>query len=177
MSFTTPPKPTNFTSKNKMEILSEFIRAFGTKAAFIAIVYVLVLILIMLDLWSGVMKSKRKKDYISSYGLQKTLNKIARYYNMLFAITVIDVIQMIAIYYSQHNGSVMFLPIIPLFTFFAAIFIGVIEAKSIYEKAEQKDKAKSAEVVRFIREALKDSETSKIIQNIIKEREENENSN
>jgi hypothetical protein len=161
-----------------MEILSDFFAVFGRKAAILTVVYILVFMLILLDLWSGVRKAKRKGDYISSYGLRKTLNKIARYYNMLFAVSVIDTLQMLAIFYAKYNDVVLFLPIFPVFTFLAAIFIGVIEVKSIYEKSDKKDKAKAADIINFLREVSKDSEAGRVIYNIFKERErENESDN
>jgi uncharacterized membrane protein len=149
-----------------MEILSDFFAVFGRKAAILTAVYILVFMLILLDLWSGVRKAKRKGDYISSYGLRKTLNKIARYYNMLFAVSVIDILQMLAVFYAKYNGVVLFLPILPVFTFLAAIFIGIIEVKSIYEKSDKKDKARAADTFGLLRELFGDSEAGRIINNI-----------
>jgi hypothetical protein len=169
-----------------MEALTGFFNILGLKLTFVVAIYILVLLLAFLDLWSGIRKAKRKGEYkglfrsrkerrkekkageyISSYGLRKTVNKIARYFNMLFAVTVIDIMQMLTVYKMEYDNVFVFLPILPIFTFLAGIFIGIIEIKSIYEKAEQKDKAKAAETAKFIREALKDRETTEIISNIL----------
>lgn len=175
-----------------MEVLSEFANILASKIAIISVLYVLVLFLIFSDLFSGIRKAKLKGDYsgffrprkknkdkvegeyISSYGLQKTVNKIARYYNMLFAVTAIDMMQMLGVFYMRYKESITFIPILPLFTFLAALFIGVIEIKSIYENAEQKEKAKAAQAARFIGEALKDTDTLRIVQNVLKQKDNEE---
>ena len=53
-------------------------------------IYMLVLLLIGADLWSGYRKAKAR----TSYMLRKTVDKIARYYNALLALTFVDCMQM-----------------------------------------------------------------------------------
>ena len=60
---------------------------------------------------------------------------------MLLVITAIDAVQMIAI--SQWDISTgHHLPILPFLTFLAAMFVGFIELKSIYENSEEKEQAR-----------------------------------
>lgn len=100
-------------------------------------IYVLVLLAIMADLWSGVRKAKKKGIARTSYGFRRTVEKLAKYYNALLALTVIDCMQMAAIWYLEtyYNYKI---PMIPIVTLIGAIGIGAIEVKSIYEKAEDK---------------------------------------
>ena len=177
-----------------MEVLHGFWEVLASKIPIIAAFYVIVLVLIMLDLWSGIRKAKLKGDYagffkprkkkkrkgeedgyISSYGLQRTVNKIARYGNMLFAITAIDIMQMLAVFYMRQKDAISFIPLIPLFTFLAAFFVCVIEVKSIYEKAEQKDKAKSAEAARILGELLRVSQAKDAVETVLSKIEERGN--
>ncbi len=96
----------------------------------LACIYSLVLVVIFLDLWAGIRKAKQRGEYRSSFGLRKTVEKVGKYYNMIFTITVIDAIQMLAI--SQINAQVKNqFPVIPFFTFLGAVFVGFIELKSI----------------------------------------------
>ncbi len=100
-------------------------------------IYMLVLFAILADLWSGVRKAKKNGIARSSYGFKRTVDKIARYYNVMLALTVIDFMQMSSIWYlEQFYGYhiIMF----PFITLLGAIGIGLIEVKSIYEKAEDK---------------------------------------
>lgn len=145
-----------------MNILTSFFAILSHKVVVLAIIYTLVLLFIFLDLWSGIRKAKAKKEFISSFGFRRTISKIARYFNMLFAVTIIDVIVMLAIFEAKLS-----IPIVPFFTFAAAFFIGIIEIKSIYEKAEQKDKAKVAEAAKIITQVLKDADNKEAILNFL----------
>lgn len=102
-------------------------------------IYMLVFLLIIADLWSGLRKAKQRGEIRSSYGLKKTVYKLAGYYNALLALTLIDCMQMGSIwyldtYYDYH------IPVFPIVTLVGAIGMGCIEIKSIYEKAEDKVK-------------------------------------
>lgn len=101
--------------------------------------YMLVLLAMMADLWSGVRKAKRVGIATSSYGYKRTIDKAVRYYNFLVALTIIDAMQMAAIWYLEQFYGYR-LPFFPFITLLGAISIGLIEIKSIYEKAEDKIK-------------------------------------
>ena len=100
--------------------------------------YFLVIIAIIADLWSGVRKAKINGVSRSSYGYRRTVDKIARYYNVLMALTVVDAMQMSSIWYLDTYYSYSKLPMFPFITLIGAIGICLIEIKSIYEKAEDK---------------------------------------
>lgn len=105
--------------------------------------YVLVLLAVACDLISGVRKAKRAGVVRSSYGFRRTVDKLARYYNLLIAISFVDCLQMAAIWYMEvYYGYkiVMF----PFITLLGAIGVCLIEVKSIYEKAEDKVKIDEA---------------------------------
>ena len=100
-------------------------------------IYVLVLLAILADLWSGVRKAKRNGVARSSYGFKRTIDKIARYYNVMLALSVIDAMQMASIWYLEKYYGYHW-PMFPVVTLMGAIGICLIEIKSIYEKAEDK---------------------------------------
>lgn len=99
--------------------------------------YIMVLLVIMADLWSGVRKAKKNGIARSSYGFKRTVDKIARYYNVLLALTVVDAMQMGSLWYLEKYYSYNW-PLFPVVTLIGAIGICLIEIKSIYEKAEDK---------------------------------------
>ena len=120
-----------------MEVLAPF----NTQLTILAIVYVLVFAVVMLDLSSGIMKAKRRGKLSSSYALRKTVDKLVRYFSMLLVISAIDAVQMLAI--SQWDATTGHnIPCLPLFTFLAAMFVGFIELKSIYENSDEKEQAR-----------------------------------
>lgn len=114
---------------------------FSIQLSVLAIVYVLVFFVIMLDLISGLGKAKRRGKLRSSYALRKTVDKLVRYFSMLLVITAIDTVQMLAI--SQWDISTgHHIPVLPFLTFLAAMFVGFIELKSIYENSDEKEQAR-----------------------------------
>ena len=95
--------------------------------------YMLVFMVVGADLWSGVRKAKRRGEVRSSYGFKRTVDKLARYYNLLIALTVVDCMQMGGVwyldgYYGYH------IPIFPVITLIGAIGLGCIEVRSDYQQ-------------------------------------------
>ncbi len=111
--------------------------------------YILVFLAMMADLWSGVRKAKQRGDRRTSYGYQRTVAKASRYYNMMIALTVIDAMQIIGVWYLSTFYDYR-LPIFPFITTIGAIGVGFIELKSIYEKAEDKAKNDYAQLAVLI---------------------------
>ena len=101
--------------------------------------YLLVLIAVLADLVSGVRKAKKMGVAQRSKAFRRTVDKLARYYNALFALSIVDAMQLIAIAYLRAVESLDSLPLFPLFTLLGAIGIALIELKSIFEKAEVKE--------------------------------------
>lgn len=100
-------------------------------------IYILVLVMIMADLWSGIRKARSLGEVRTSYGYKRTVGKVAQYYNVLIALTVVDSMQMSAVwYFEQYYGNQLWL--FPFMTLGGAFLLCLIEIKSIYEKAEDK---------------------------------------
>lgn len=114
---------------------------FTPQLTILSIVYILVFFVIMLDLGSGLAKAKRRGKLRSSYALRKTVDKLVRYFSMLLVISAIDAVQMLAVaQWDIATGHKI--PCLPALTFLAAIFVGFIELKSIYENSEEKEQAR-----------------------------------
>ena len=60
------------------------------------------LFFIAFDFWAGTRKAKQRGERIVSDGWQRTVRKIARYYNALLALVVVDAMQMASIWYLQE---------------------------------------------------------------------------
>lgn len=101
--------------------------------------YILVFFAMLADLWAGVRKARQRGDTRTSYGYQRTIAKAARYYNTMFGLTVIDAMQIVGVWYLSTYYDYT-IPIFPIVTMIGAVGIGLIEIKSIYEKAEEKVK-------------------------------------
>lgn len=116
--------------------------------------YVMVLFAVIADLVSGLRKAKMRGEARRSKALRRTVDKLCRYYNALFALSVIDVMQMAAIAYLRVTGTAQ-LPMLPAFTLLGAICIAIIEVKSIYEKASEKEQAEADEAARTLLRLIK----------------------
>lgn len=116
--------------------------------------YVMVMLAVIADLVSGMRKAKMRGEARHSKALRRTVDKLCRYYNALFALSVIDVMQMAAIAYLRVTGTAQ-LPMLPAFTLLGAICIAIIEVKSIYEKASEKEQAEADEAARTLLRLIK----------------------
>lgn len=142
--------------------MEAILTSFRVPLLIVTFVYIAVLLFIALDLWAGIRKAKARGEYRSSYGLRKTVTKIAGYYNMLLVITVIDALQIVAITVLQVN-----LPAFPFFTLAGALFVGFIELKSVYEKNDAKQKAKVQEAAVLLSQIIEKSKDSDALNNIL----------
>ena len=72
----------------------------------LTIVYLLVLFVIFLDLWAGIRKARKRGELRSSLGYRKTVEKIAKYFNLIFVVTAIDAVQMLTVWQiNEQTGS------------------------------------------------------------------------
>lgn len=110
----------------------------GWIAALVAVDYVCVLLAVLADLRSGVLKSRRQGVRRTSRGLRRSVEKAGRYYVMLFAMTLIDAMVCGALLFVAAADGPS-LPPLPVFSTLGAIGLAMIELKSIYENAHEKD--------------------------------------
>ena len=94
---------------------------------------------------------------------------------MLLIVTIIDMVQMIAIW-SLNTQSETMLPTLPVFTFIGAIFACFIELKSVWEKNDKKEKAKMQETAKLIQTLLKDKDTKEHLSSLLAYLDENKKS-
>lgn len=103
------------------------------------------LMFIALDYWSGIRKAKKRGEKIRSDKMKRTVDKVARYYNAILAMVVLDVIQISAFLFLHiYNDWTAYT--FPLFTFIAVMFVAAIEIKSIIEPADAKERREMRDV-------------------------------
>lgn len=96
------------------------------------------LVFIALDFWAGIRKSHKRGIEIYSNKMKRTVDKIARYYNAILAMMVLDAIQIGAfLFLWKFNDWNLYT--FPLFTLIAVLFVAAIEIKSIVEPADAKE--------------------------------------
>lgn len=112
------------------------------------------LFFIAFDFWAGTRKAKQRKEPLMSDKFKRTVDKIARYYNALLALVVVDCMQMAGIWYLD-NYYQYHIPIFPFITLIGAFGVAAIEVKSIYEKAEEKERREMKHVAALATEIAK----------------------
>ena len=113
-----------------------------TQAVWLLCLYVATLMLVLCDLWSGVRKAKLRGEYRSSFGFRKTVTKLTSYYNLQCVLTIVDVLCALVIINGDYS-----LALFPYFTLLGVFFVAFIEIKSIYEKADKKQKTRTEDAL------------------------------
>lgn len=111
--------------------------------------YIIILGLIFCDLQAGIRKAKQRGEFKTSDGYKRTIEKIAKYFNMTFALSLVDVMQLallLFLYRFYHVDIIM----VPWFTMVALGYVGMVEVKSIWEPADIKEKKQQQEYRRAI---------------------------
>ena len=135
--------------------------------------YLLVFLSVVLDLISGIRKSRASGIMIThSYGLRKTIDKLSRYFVLLLSCSIMDAAILITGIPEAHS-----LPLIPYVSFGIALILCLVESYSIWEKDEYK--GKYIEAAKVAKEAIKSSDieefADKLITRLEEKKIENEN--
>lgn len=138
-----------------METFMNWGDEFMFQLVLIFIAYLLMVIAVLVDLRSGIRKAKERGEFRSSFGFRKSVKKVNEYGNLLLILTVIDFVQMI--FLKALNSQIdVNIPILPVLTFFGAFGVGIIEYRSIKEKAS--DKTKIDDIEKLAMQLARDKE-------------------
>lgn len=142
---------------------------FTLQIAFIIICFGTILAAVFLDLNSGIRKAKKRGEFVSSYKMRRTLEKLRLYLSVTLIAVMIDVVQIFFIYMHncQTTGGIWWM--LPIATGLVSLFIVFLEGKSIKEKADKKDQKEvkdSIDVLLKVAKALSSEDIAKLIENI-----------
>ena len=127
--------------------------------------YFLVLAAAAADLASGLRKARRRGETTRSRALRRTVDKLARYYNVLIVLTVVDAMQITAaVFLRTVEGYDV--PTIPIFTLIGSLGMAFIEVKSIFEKGDDKEKQQLAELVSLLETIADNARLKRILEKL-----------
>lgn len=129
------------------------------------VMYLITILAVMADLWSGIRKARKAGVYTHSYGLRQTVTKMARYFNILIMCSLIDAIVIV-----MELPIIANLPLIPYTTGLFTLILCGIELFSVFEKDE--NKGKYVEAAKVAREALKGVDLDELAGVLLKKMEE-----
>jgi hypothetical protein len=142
--------------------------------AVMLLLYIIALGLIFSDLWAGVRKAKVRGEFRTSDGYKKTIDKIARYFNMIFALSLVDIAQLSLIFFLYYFYRVD-IWMVPWFTLFAVGYVAWVEVHSIWEPADVKERKQQEEYTRAIEQLIKQCGSVDAVLQAIKNKEEKDN--
>ena len=67
----------------------------------VAAEYILVLLAVLADMVSGIRKARARGDATRSRALRRTVDKLARYYNVLIVLSVVDAMIIVAGFFAR----------------------------------------------------------------------------
>lgn len=123
----------------------------------VVLLYVIVLGLIFADLWSGIRKARKREELRTSEAYKRTITKIAKYFNMVFALTLVDAAQIAVIFYLCYCYGYN-IPMLPIFTFIGTAYVGFVEIKSITEPANIKEQKQQEDFKRLLMAVIQEKE-------------------
>lgn len=123
---------------------------------------------IALDFWAGIRKAKARRERIKSDKMKRTIQKVARYYNAILAMAVLDATQIAGfVFLHFFNGWTLYT--FPFFTLISVVFVAAIEIKSICEPASEKEQREVKEVLRLVKELVSHGADAREFANAIDE--------
>lgn len=149
--------------------ISKDYETLSTKLELVMIMWIIVLIAIAIDLISGLKKATLLGEIHTSYGFRRTVSKMVQYYGLLCFTFMFDVLSS---------------PVLSLsyFSMLASFFLVFIEAKSVFEKAQDKDRRKINESIKDLIILIDNKDNllkgvSEILKNTDNSKNEKENDN
>lgn len=124
------------------------------------------LFFIALDYWAGIRKAKKRGEPILSNKMKRTVDKLARYYNAILAMMVLDAVQILAfLFLWKFNNWNCYT--FPLFTLIGVLFVAAIEIKSIMEPADEKESKEMHDVTELAKQLIKHKNEPKELADIL----------
>ena len=127
--------------------------------------YVLVLAAVGADMASGISKSRKRGEATRSRSLRRTVDKLARYYNVLVVLTVVDAMQIAGAWFMRAVEGYA-VPTVPLFTLLGSLGMAGIEVKSIFEKGSDKERTDVGALLDLLESSADNEKLTKIINNL-----------
>ena len=135
-------------------------------AAAVLLFYIVALGLIFSDLWAGVRKAKQRGEMRISEAYRRTIDKISQYFNMLFALTLVDVVQLALIFFLYWFYKIDFV-MFPWFSLLGTAYVGYVEVKSISEPSNVKEKKQQEDFKRLLLELAKNDDMREKLINLL----------
>ncbi|OCK53189.1 hypothetical protein BA768_01140 [Chryseobacterium sp. CBo1] len=155
-----------------LEFLKEDYSAITMKLIVVGILWCAVLLAMIIDFYFGIRKARQIGEVRSSEGYKRSVSKFNQYFGMLLYAFIFDAIVPISYFFEFPISAI---PVVSLLATVALVFT---EAKSVHEKADEKQRRKVNASLVSVLELLekKDDMLKDLLSNYKKEQDENNSS-
>ncbi len=135
----------------------------------VVLVMFLVFFAMIIDLISGIIKAKNRKELIQSQVLKRTITKFIVYEGSLIIASMVDVLIQVSnvLDFTKLTSFIS----VPIVTIFLGIFLLVVEFLSVREKADDKTRRRQEKTAREIIKLINSNELQ-ILTKALKEKED-----
>lgn len=137
----------------------------------VVIAMIIVVLAMTVDLISGLIKAKQRGEVRSSYGLKRTLNKFILYEGGMLIAAGIDL--MIHLSHLLQLFPLKAIEGVPVITLIVGIYLLVVEALSVREKADQKVRDDMRNAKELLEKIITKDDIADILSEVIERRSKN----
>ncbi|GAB0154767.1 hypothetical protein CHRYSEOSP005_00270 [Chryseobacterium sp. Alg-005] len=152
-----------------LEFLKGDYAAIINKLIVVGILWSAVLLAMIIDFYFGIRKAKQIGEVRSSEGYKRSVSKFNQYFGMLLYAFIFDAIVPISYFFEYPISAI---PVVSLLATVALVFT---EAKSVHEKADEKQRRKVNASIFQVLELIekKDEVFNELLENYKKQKNEN----
>lgn len=145
----------------------------GNMLMVVVMAMIIVVLAMTVDLVSGLIKAKQRGEIRSSYGLKRTLNKFVLYEGGMLIAAGIDLL-------IQLSHLLQLFPLkaiegVPVITLVVGIYLLIVEALSVREKADQKVRDDMRKAKELLEKVITKEDIADILSEVIERRSKDGN--
>ena len=145
----------------------------GNMLMVVVIAMIIVVLAMTVDLVSGLIKAKQRGEIRSSYGLKRTLNKFVLYEGGMLIAAGIDLL--IHLSHLLQLFPLKAIEGVPVITLVVGIYLLIVEALSVREKADQKVRDDIRKAKELLEKVITKEDIADILSEVIERRSKDGN--
>lgn len=145
----------------------------GNMLMVVVMAMIIVVLAMIVDLVSGLIKAKQRGEIRSSYGLKRTLNKFVLYEGGMLIAAGIDLL--IHLSHLLQLFPLKAIEGVPVITLVVGIYLLIVEALSVREKADQKVRDDMRKAKELLEKVITKEDIADILSEVIERRSKDGN--
>lgn len=145
----------------------------GNMLMVVVLAMIIVVLAMIVDLVSGLIKAKQRGEIRSSYGLKRTLNKFVLYEGGMLIAAGIDLL--IHLSHLLQLFPLKAIEGVPVITLVVGIYLLIVEALSVREKADQKVRDDMRKAKELLEKVITKEDIADILSEVIERRSKDGN--